>query len=221
MFELRHFFRAGLTSRGSDWRSAGAALALGALLLLACNACKSPRYGDYNAPTGGFHSTTNLLQEGDLVAITFQYSTNFNVAQKIPLDGLLNLETVGPVKASGKTLVELQEELARLYKPQIKDDVVTVKLLAGAAVVYVAGAVFHPGRITMERPLTPLEAVMEAGGYDPSRAKLSAVTIVRLEEGRQKTIHLDLNRVMQGHDDQPIYLKPYDIVNVPTKTFNF
>lgn len=167
------------------------------------------------------HSATNVLQEGDLISITFQYSTNFNTTQKVPLDGLLNLETVGPVKAAGKTPEQLQAELARLYRPQTKDDVITVKLMAGSSGVYVSGAVFHPGRIPMERPLTAMEAVMEAGGFDPNRAKLSAVTVVRIEDGRQRVFHLDLKRVLQGRGETPFYLKPFDIVHVPTKTFNF
>ena len=197
-------------------------LAVAITLSLVVTACKSPVFTDTASPKHlDANSGTNALQEGDLISITFQYSTNFNVTQKVPLDGLLNLETVGPVKAAGKTPEELQTELSRLYAPQTKGDVVTVKLLAGASGVYVSGAVFHPGRIPMERQMTVFEAVMEAGGFDPNRAKLAAVTVVRIEEGRQKTYHLDLKRILQGRDESPFYLKPFDIVHVPTKTFNF
>ena len=185
------------------------------------NLDSNPAFSNVAPPPLEVGSQTNVLQEGDLVGITFQYSTNFNASQKIPLDGLLNLEGIPPVKASGKTPVQLQTELARLYKPQIKDDVVTVKLLAGSTGVYVAGAVFHPGRIPMERPMTAFEAIMEAGGFDPNRAKLSAVTVLRIEGGRQKAFHLDLKRVLRGEEQSPFYLKPFDIVQVPTKTFNF
>jgi polysaccharide export outer membrane protein len=197
-------------------------IAVAIILSLVVTACKSPVFTDAAAPKRpDANSGTNALQEGDLISITFQYSTNFNATQKVPLDGLLNLETVGPVKAAGKTPEELQTELSRLYAPQTKGDVVTVKLLAGASGVYVSGAVFHPGRIPMERQMTVFEAVMEAGGFDPNRAKLAAVTVVRIEEGRQKTYHLDLKRILQGRDESPFYLKPFDIVHVPTKTFNF
>jgi polysaccharide export outer membrane protein len=192
-------------------------------LSLVLTACKSPVFTEEVSSPKRLDANhgTNALQEGDLISITFQYSTNFNVTQKVPLDGLLNLETVGTVKAAGKTPQELQNELSRLYGPQTKDDVITVKLLAGASGVYVSGAVFHPGRVPMERQMTVFEAVMEAGGFDPNRAKLTAVTVVRIEEGRQKTYHLDLKRVLQGRDESPFYLKPFDIVHVPTKTFNF
>lgn len=166
-------------------------------------------------------NATNWLAEGDVVSITFQYSTNFNVVQKIALDGMLNLETVGPVKAAGRSVVELQTELARIYKPQIKDDVVTVKLIASADSVYISGAVIRPGKIPMERPMTVLEAIMEAGGFDPNRANLSSVIVLRLENGKQKSHILNLRRTLRGQEEEPFYLKPFDIIHVPTKTFNF
>jgi polysaccharide export outer membrane protein len=192
-------------------------------LVAGLTACKSASYSGYPTPKTIVvsNSETNLLREGDLVSISFQNSTNLNTTQKIPLDGLLNLENVGAVKAAGKTPEEFQSELTRLYAAQTKNDPITVKLLAAATAVYVSGAVFHPGRVPMDRPMTAFEAVMEAGGFDPSRAKLSAVTVLRIAEGHQKTFHLDLKRVLQGQDDSPFYLKPFDIVHVPTKTLNF
>jgi len=133
----------------------------------------------------------------------------------------LNLEQVGQVQAAVKTPLELQSELARLYKPQTKEDSLTVKVMSAVASVYVGGAVNRPGKIPMERPMTPLEAIMEAGGFDPNRARLGDVTVLRLEGGSQKTFHLNLKRVMKGSDSSPFYLKPFDIVHVPSKTFNF
>ena len=193
------------------------------LLALVASGCRSSSPFGFYAPVNALvtNYSTNRLQEGDAVSITFQYSTNYNVIQKIPLDGLLNLEGVGPVKAAGKTAIELQTELATRYRPQVKDDVITVKLLTAATSIYVSGAVFHPGRIPLERPLTPLEAIMEAGGFDPNRAQLAKVVVLRLEGGRQKTFRLNLKHLFQGADDTPFYLKPFDIVHVPTKTFNF
>ena len=164
---------------------------------------------------------TNLLQEGDVVTVDFQYSTNFSTLQKISMDGTLIMNSVGAVKAAGKTVEELQTDLAKLYKPQIKDDVVTVKLVSSGSSLYISGAVVRPGKIPMDRPMTVLEAIMEAGGWDSSRAKLSEVTILRLEEGKQRTYKSNVARILQGQDDQPFYLKPFDIVYVPLKTFNY
>lgn len=205
------------------------ATALGLLGILLCvaNGCSStsPRaFSDLlPAPPGpGMPNyTTNTLHEGDMVSITFQYSTNFNALQKITLDGFLNLESAGQIRAAGRTALELQAELARAYKPLVKDDVVTVKLLAAVDGVYVSGAVFKPGRIPLERPLTVMEAIMEAGGFDPNRARLSDVMVLRIEHGKQRSYAVNLKHVLQGREESPFYLRPFDIVHVPARTFNF
>jgi polysaccharide export outer membrane protein len=190
-----------------------------------CYGCRAPASADSavlsNFGAGAAPYATNLLQEADLVAITFEYSTNFNALQKITLDGILNLEAVGSVKASGKTVQQLQAELVKLYQPRVKDDILTVKLVAAANSVYVAGAVTRPGKIPLEHPMTVLEAVMEAGGFDPNRAKLSAVTVLRIEDGKQRSYKINLKQTLRGEIETPFYLKPFDIVHVPTKTFNF
>ncbi len=166
--------------------------------------------------------STNALEEGDVVSITFQYSTNYNSVQKVMLDGTLNCEAVGSVMAAGKTPLDLQAEITKLYErlPQVKDDIITVRLTAAAACVYVSGAVFRPGKIPLEHPMTAFEAVMEAGGFDPTRAQLSRVTVVRVEDGKQRVYRLDLRRVLRGKEDQPFYLKPFDVLHLPAKTFN-
>ena len=164
---------------------------------------------------------TNDLLEGDVISITFQYSTNFNTVQKIGLDGTLNLQGVGQVQAAGKTAQQLQNELTDLYKNLVKEDPITIKIVAAESAVYVAGAVTRPGKIPLERPLTVLEAIMEAGGYDPYRADLSNVRVLRVENGRQKNYRVNLKRVLRGREDAPFYLKPFDVIQVATKTFNF
>lgn len=203
------------------------ALPFMALLLLLTGGCQTsspPVYADglpVPSGPGAANYSTNLLEQGDTVSITFQYSTNFNATQKIGLDGTLNLESVGPVKAAGRTPQQLENELARLYKPQIRDDVVTVKLVSAVSAFYVSGAVFRPGKITLERPMTILEGIMEAGGFDPNRAKLSDVTVLRIDNGRQHVYHVNLKQILRGEEESPFYLRPFDVVYVPTKTFNF
>jgi polysaccharide biosynthesis/export protein len=165
--------------------------------------------------------STNRLQQGDVVSITFRYSTNFNSVQRIGLDGNLNLDVAGQIKAAGKTVLQLQDELTPLYQSQAKDDPITVKLITPEAAVYVVGEVTRPGKIPMERPMTALEAIMEAGGYDPLQANLAGVSVLRVEQGRQRTYAINVKRVIDGKDDTVFYLKPFDIVRVPAKTFNY
>jgi polysaccharide export outer membrane protein len=168
-----------------------------------------------------FPPSTNVLAQADIISITFRYSTNFNTVQKIGLDGIVNLEGVGQVKAEGKTLAQLQDELTALYKAQVKDDPITIKIIGPAAAVYVTGAVNRPGKVVMERRMTVMDAIAEAGGFDQYRARLSRVSVLRVDGDTQKIYWVDLNRVLAGEDTNPFFLKPYDVVRVPTKTFNF
>jgi polysaccharide export outer membrane protein len=193
---------------------------LGLLVLSATLAgCQtSPKTEGY--PGAAVYATNNLL-EGDVISITFQYSTNFNTVQKIGLDGTLNLQGVGLVPAAWKTPVQLQNVLTDLYKGQVKDDPITIKIVVAESAIYVAGAVTRPGKIPLERPMTVLEAIMEAGGYDPYRADLSNVLVLRVEDGRQKNYRVNLKRVLRGEEDMPFYLKPFDVIQVATKTFTF
>ena len=117
--------------------------------------------------------------------------------------------------------MELQDQLLELYSKQVRADVIEVRLVERPSVIYVVGAVLQAGKIPMDRPMTVLEAVMEAGGYDPNRAKLSKVSVIRLVEGQQMVYVVDLNDVLEGKDPTPFYLQPFDTVTVPMRTFNW
>src|SRR5262245_12080437 len=152
-----------LLSTSPAWVS----LLLVVLLVVLLAGCKSTNAENYSVFPGEPHPghanySTNLMQEGDLVSISFEFSTNYNTLQKIGLDGKLNLPSVGMVKAAGKTPPQLQTDLGKLYEALAKDDPITVKVAATASSVYISGAVFHPGKIPLDRPMTVLEAVMEA-----------------------------------------------------------
>jgi polysaccharide export outer membrane protein len=168
-----------------------------------------------------FPPHTNVFSQADTISISFRYSTNFNTVEKIGLDGMVNLKGVGQVKAEGKTVDELQHELTALYKSEVQEDPVTIRIVSPAASIYVTGAVNRPGKIPMDRRMTVVDAIAEAGGPDPYRAKLSKVSVLRIEGDTQRTYWLNLNRVMDGEDKNPFYLEPFDVVRVPTKTFNF
>jgi polysaccharide biosynthesis/export protein len=162
----------------------------------------------------------HLLQEGDVLQITFPGATNLNTVQKIPLDGMLQLPFAGSIPASGKTTLDLQDMILDRFGSQLQLQEVTVVTLSTSATIYVSGAVLRPGRIPIERPLTALEAVMEAGGLDFDRARPSRAIVIRHEDGQQKTYPIDLKQALSGRPGEPFYLRPFDIVHVPTKTFN-
>jgi polysaccharide export outer membrane protein len=161
------------------------------------------------------------LREGDEIAITCENVTNLNTVVKIPLSGYIDLPFIDRVRAAGKTTMALQEELVQRYASQVRAEVITVKLVKADSSVYVSGAVLTPGKIPLSRPMTALDAIMEAGGFDPRKARMSKVMVLRIENGKQQSYELNLEKALKGDSKNPFYLRPYDIVQVPVRTFNW
>ena len=206
-----------------------ATLMIAATVLTGCQHT-APEFSSFEAAAAAEAATNSAvvpraastrLQEGDVVKVVFEGDTNLNTVVKVQLNGAITLPLLGELKAAGKTQQELQADLMQAYKPLLKINEINVSLLNTAAGVYVSGAVLRPGRVAMDRPLTALEAIMESGGFDPNRSKPSAVVVLRLEGGQQKSYRVDLRKALRGEEPTPFYLKPFDIVHVPEKTFNF
>jgi polysaccharide export outer membrane protein len=168
-------------------------------------------------PPATVSPTTFTLREGDILKISFPGSPNLNTTQPIRTDGKISLRLVGEVKAAGMTPADLQKELMDLYAPQLVSKEVTVEVQSSSFPVYVTGAVLRPGKISSDHPITALEAIMEAGGFDYTKANLKSVVVIRQEGGQTRKYTLDLKKVMEGKTNEPFYLKPDDIIYVPEK----
>ncbi|MBL9171838.1 MAG: polysaccharide biosynthesis/export family protein [Verrucomicrobiales bacterium] len=174
------------------------------------------------ASASGQPTSANVtFREGDMAKITFDASTNLNAVVKVQLDGTITMPLIGELKAAGKTAADLRADLMKSYSTLLKGEEITVSLASTTSSVYISGAVLRPGRFPMDRPLTVMDAVMEAGGFDLNRAKPSGVTVFRVEDGKQKSYKIDMRKVLNGHQQDLFYLKPFDTIHVPEKTFNF
>ena len=173
------------------------------------------------AEMGSSGSSTNsdllVLHEGDTLSITFPGAPDLNTIATIRRDGRVTLKSLGEFKAAGLTPPEMEKELIKEYGPQLQTKEVTVAVQSSAFPVYVTGAVLRPGKILSDRPITALEAIMEAGGFDYTRANLKAVRVLRTQDGRTEHFTLNLKRVLQGQESEQFSLKPSDIIYVPEK----
>jgi polysaccharide biosynthesis/export protein len=158
-----------------------------------------------------------ILREGDLVKISFPGTPNLDQSEQIRLDGKIALPLIGDVQAAGLTPNQLQQSLVKLYAPQISSSDVTVAIESSSFPVFVTGCVLAPGRINSNQPITALEAVMEAGGFDYSRANLRNVHVIRRDNGSSQSYVLNLKAVLNGGQKNDFYLRPNDIIYVPEK----
>lgn len=158
-----------------------------------------------------------VLREGDELRITFPGAPNLDTTQRVRTDGRITMAMVGEVVASGLTPADLEKKLLDLYSTQLVSKEVSVTVLSSSFTVFVTGAVLRPGKIVTDHPISALEAVMEAGGFDSAKADMQAVRIIRNQDGATKSYTLNLKKVLDGGQSDVFYLKRSDIVMVPER----
>lgn len=85
--------------------------------------------------------------------------------------------------------------------------------------VFVFGQVVKPGAIKLlEKDITVIEAISMAGGFT-NIASPGRTRVVRMENGMEKTIYVNVNKVVKGKKSNDLILKPGDIVVVPEAFF--
>ncbi len=188
------------------------------LILSGCSTPTSESFSSTPAPTtGALQPEPLVLREGDLIKIEFPGAPNLNTRESIKRDGKISL-LVGQVEAAGKTVEQLQKEILDLYAPQLVTKLVVVSVESSTFSIYITGAVGKGGKMTFDKPVTALEAVLEAG-VNLAGANLKAVRLTRTSGGRTEVTMLNLDKALRGKDPnaKPIYLREGDILYVPEK----
>lgn len=156
---------------------------------------------------------SGALAPGDEISVSFSGAPELNTKQKVQANGKVSLPTIGDVSASGKSITSFQSQLTSMYQPHLQDPTVVVSLESAAAGVYVSGEVLRPGKIPLDRPMTALEAVMEAGGFTKF-ANPKQVIVVRTQGGKSQRYVLNLNNALSGEDSGTFYVRPFDVIYV-------
>jgi polysaccharide export outer membrane protein len=166
---------------------------------------------------GSGQTEAQTIREGDVLKISFPGSPNLDSSQQVRRDGRITLEIIGDVSVVGLTSAALEKDLIQRFSSQLVSKEVTVTIVSSSFSVFVTGAVLKPGKFNADHPITVLEAVMEAGGFDLTKANMEAVVVIRQESGGTKNYNVNLKLVLEGKSTVPFYLKPSDIVYVPEK----
>jgi polysaccharide biosynthesis/export protein len=190
--------------------------AFGCVVSMALTGCQTSKV-EGTALQAMPHSEAVTLHAGDVVRIAFPGAPNLDTIQPIRRDGKIVLSIIGEINAAGLSPAELQAEILRLSASQLVSKEVTVTIVSSSFPVFVSGAVMRSGKVQSDHPLSVLEAIMEAGGFDYTKANLSGVVVIRQEKGGVKRYTIDLKKVMEGKTSEVFYLQPSDIVFVPEK----
>ena len=189
--------------------------AVAALLLAACaspnRAAHSAYMGvvlpppDTTTSSGAYEGATDYrIGSQDLLEISVFGVSELTHQARVNSNGMINVPLVGSVMAGGKTVPELEKELAVKYaagylqNPQVS---IFVKEYTSQRVT-LEGAIKNPGIYPLTGRTTLLQAVAIGGGLDEF-ADLQGVVLFRHVNGERMAAAFDMAAVRRGDMADP------------------
>lgn len=196
------------------------AVLLSSLLFSAC-ASRGPAAGESELPPADPVSVATDRPEyrigpSDLLAVTIFQVEDLDREVRVNNAGQITLPLVGAVTAVGRTVDELEQDIATRYAQRFLQDpqvTVFVKEFASQRVT-VGGAVDKPGIYPITSSMTLLQALALAGGTDDV-ASHGNVLVFRTSGGERRYARFDIDAIQAGTQKDP-ELVGEDVVVVDT-----
>lgn len=138
-------------------------------------------------------------------------------------DGFIYFNVAPGIQASGRTIADLEQELAETLKDVYQEPVVSIHPeKVGSQLYSVMGQVINPGVYNLARPVTALEAISQAGGLRSTEVGARAENLadlgrtILLRQGRVMDIDF-CSLVEEGDMSQNVYMRPGDYLFVGAK----
>ena len=159
------------------------------------------------------------INAGDVLSLQVWNEPSLSSEQfSVRPDGFISIPVVGELRASQKTIVELQASIAKGLSRYLKDQpTVVVSVLANNGnVIYVLGKVGRPGVFPLNGPIDVTQALAFAGGLNSFAAENKIKVLRRDNSGQQRSIKFKYGQVKDGDKlGTNILLKSGDVVLVP------
>jgi polysaccharide biosynthesis/export protein PslD len=166
---------------------------------------------------GNFPEHVYRIEPNDTLAIRYPFHPEMDQEAIVEPDGKIMATRIGRVPVAGLTTSELEAFLKSKTSDRLRDPevVVTIKKFSDKT-VFVGGEVGKPGTIEYRKGMTPLQAIISAGGFLPS-GRLDSVILVRGTDSEARFIArtLNLEQSIADGSREPLFLAPHDVVFVP------
>ena len=131
-------------------------------------------------------------------------------------DGKITLPLLGDIEASGKTPLELKNNIEESLKDYVDNPIVTVTVRnPNSQKFYILGEVISSGEYDLRKNLTVLQALALAGGFSEWAKKIEII-LLRHENGKKNIIRVNYKNIVKGRDiTQNILIKANDTIVVP------
>jgi polysaccharide biosynthesis/export protein len=174
---------------------------------------KAPAAGETNY-AGPMDAARYVIGPQDSLQITVWKEPTLSGTIPVRPDGMISMVLVGDIPAAGLTPTALSTDISQRLKKYIQDPVVTVVVLGvNSQRVFLVGEVGHVGPIMMTPGMTPLQAIVSAGGLTQF-ANSKHIYILRTIAGKQQKMPFNYKQALKG-DNAGVLLLPGDTIVVP------
>jgi polysaccharide export outer membrane protein len=167
------------------------------------------------APTGaGVDAEHYVIGAEDSLQITVWKEPTLSGTVPVRPDGRISLVLVGDMQATGRTPMQLADDITAKLKKYIQDPNVSVVVMSvNSQKIFLVGEVGKVGPVMMSAGMSALQAISAGGGLTPY-ANAKKIYILRSEGGKQQKIPFNYKAALKG-DVQGPELKPGDTIVVP------
>lgn len=156
------------------------------------------------------------IQAGDELHVRFTYQPEANEQVPVRPDGRIALATTGELEVVGMTPRELERVIEEKSARRLRDpEVVVVVTKIAERRVYVGGEVLKPGFVVLQPEMTPLQAVLQSGGFRITAKADSVLLLTPGPDGKFSAARMDMQQVVEDGVAERVRLHPGDVVYVP------
>jgi polysaccharide export outer membrane protein len=158
-----------------------------------------------------------VIGPGDVLAINVWKEPEISRSVPVRPDGKVSLPLVGELTAGGLTTVKLRDSITDKLKDYISNpEVIVIVQEVKSRSFNIVGKVGKPGSYELAKPMTVLDAIAMAGGFQDF-AKSSKIYVLRRQpDGSRTMLPFNYKSVIKGRGlDQNVELQPGDTVVVP------
>lgn len=156
------------------------------------------------------------LHPGDEIVVSVWGEDSLKQQTVVLPDSSITLPLAGRVEVGGLSTPEVEQRIAQKLKKYLKEPVVTVVIVGlDGNRAFVTGKVLKPGPLIISGPITVLQAISIAGGFDKF-ADENDIKVIRTTPHGQETLPVHYDDIISGKDmSTNIQLRADDTVVVP------
>lgn len=164
-----------------------------------------------------------LLGPGDSVNVFVWGNPEVSGSFPIRPDGMMTMNLVEDLPASGKTPTQLAREIEKILARYIQDPVVTV-IVAGGVGPYsqqirVIGQAAKPQALNYREEMSLVDVMISVGGLTDF-ASGNRASILRVVEGKPQQFTVRLEDLLKGGDiSANVEMRPGDVLVIPESWF--